>query len=126
MRLMKLNVLTLPHLQPARRRLRSSLPLLVVALFVLLVGAGCGAIAQPQGWAAPVNTPTGVLTTLHKGKLALIDTSAKTTRWEFPPASDKKTKLQGIYSTPAITDTLVVFGGYNGHLYALNLADGSQ
>lgn len=105
------------------RRLRPGLPVLVL---VLVLGAGCGAIAQPQGWAAPVITSSGILTTLHKGKLALVDPVSKSTKWEFPPPSDKKTKLQGIYSNPAVTDTQVVFGGYNGHIYALNLADGNQ
>ncbi len=105
------------------RRLR---PLLPVLLLLVVLGAGCGAIAAPQGWAAPVLTSGGVLTTLHKGKLALVDPTSKSTKWEFPSASDKKTKLQGIYSNPAVTDTQVVFGGYNGHVYALNLSDGSQ
>jgi len=109
------------------KRARSSpLGILLIAGALLLLGAGCGTIAQPQGWAAPVMTPAGVLASLHKGKLGLTDITKKSTIWEFPPAADKKTRLQGVYGTPVVVDTRVIFGAYNGHVYALNLADGSQ
>ena len=95
-------------------------------LLVVLTGAACRGIAGPQGWAAPVDTPSGIITSLHKGKLSLTDPTGKEIRWQFPPATDKKTNLQGVYGTPVVTDKVVVFGGFNGHIYALQLEDGKQ
>jgi eukaryotic-like serine/threonine-protein kinase len=72
-------------------------------------------------------TDAGTLTSLHRGKLALTDTTAAggaTTKWEFPPSTDKSTKLQGVYGTPTVVGDKVVFGAYNGRVYELNLADG--
>jgi outer membrane protein assembly factor BamB len=94
---------------------------------LLLAGTACGAISQPQGWAAPVTTDGGWLTSLHKGKLAFTDETTRQSRWEFPNSNDateKKISLQGIYGTPAIVGDAVYFGAYNGHVYKLGLADG--
>src|SRR5438132_898967 len=108
-----------------KRRMRPALALLLPLAAIVFLAAGCGAISSPQGWAAPVDTGSGILTSLHRGKLALSDTSTPggTIKWEFPSASDKNVKLQGIYGTPVVSGGRVVFGGYNGHLYALTLAD---
>jgi eukaryotic-like serine/threonine-protein kinase len=110
------------------RRARTPFVLAPFAFVLVVLAAGCGAISSPQGWAAPVLTDSGTLVTIHRGKLALIDTStaAGTTKWEFPSAADKNVKLQGVYSTPAVSGGTVVFGGYNGHVYGLNLADGKM
>ncbi len=111
---------------------RSLIVIAPVALLGLLA-LGCTSISQPQGWAAPVVTDAGYLTSLHRGKLELVDKTTKAITWEFPPASDnslplayRQTKLNGIYSTPAVAggDT-VVLGAYNGKVYALKLADGT-
>lgn len=105
--------------------LRRSALLLAPALLLVLLGAACGAISQPQGWAAPVSTDAGILASLHKGKLELFDKTDHRQLWEFPPSSDKKTKLKGIYGTPVVAGDKVVFGDYNGKVYALKLADGA-
>lgn len=108
-----------------KQRTRNFSLILPLAVLVVLVGSACRGIAAPQGWAAPVQTPAGIITSLHKGKLSLIDTNSKAVLWQFPPASDKKTNLQGVYGTPAVTDTFVVFGAFSGHVYALKVADGT-
>lgn len=117
-----------------KRRCRAP-ALILPVLLVILIAAGCGALSKPQGWAAPVVTPPGasvqgVLTSFHAGTLTLTDTVNKKTLWQFPLAaksgSPTPPKLQGIYSTPAIEGNTVVFGAYNGHVYALKLADGTE
>ncbi len=109
-------------------------PLVIVPIALLgLFAIGCTSLSQPQGWAAPVVSDGGYLTSLHRGKLELVDKDTKQVKWEFPPASDnslpvayRQTKLNGIYSTPAVVggDT-VILAGYNGKVYALKLADGT-
>lgn len=96
---------------------------------LMLAATACGSISQPQGWAAPVVTDSGWLTSLRKGKLALTDQATKQSRWEFPNSNDaneKKISLQGIYGTPAVVGDAVYFGAYNGHVYKLGLADGKR
>jgi len=106
-------------------KLRRSALLLAPALLLVLLSAACGAISQPQGWAAPVNADAGILASLRKGKLALFDKTDHHQIWEFPPSSDKTTKLKGIYGTPVVAGDKVVFGDYNGKVYALKLTDGT-
>ncbi|HEY7293642.1 MAG TPA: PQQ-binding-like beta-propeller repeat protein, partial [Dehalococcoidia bacterium] len=107
--------------------------MLVPVALLGLLALGCTSLSQPQGWAAPVVTDSGYLASLQRGKLDLVDKTTKAITWEFPPASDNnlpaayhQTKLNGIYGTPAVVggDT-VVFGAYNGKVYALKLADGT-
>jgi len=109
----------------APRRLLLAAPF---ALLLLLV-TSCGAIGSPQGWAAPVVTAQGILSSVHHGFLTLTNPTTKQAIWQFPPAQNKnKIDLKGIYSTPVVTpdDQSVIFGAYNGHVYKLRLADGSQ
>jgi len=106
-------------------------PLLVLAplLGVALLAAACRGLAAPQGWGAPVITPQGIITSLHKGGLELSDAQDPTKiDWQFPAANDKSTNLQGIYSTPQVSSdgSTVVFGAYNGSVYALKISDGSK
>ncbi|HLZ71828.1 MAG TPA: PQQ-binding-like beta-propeller repeat protein [Dehalococcoidia bacterium] len=112
--------------------LRRSLLLIAPAVFLGLLAIGCTSLAQPQGWAAPVVTDAGYLTSLHHGKLELVDKTTKAITWEFPPAADtnlpvayRQTKLNGIYGTPAVSGETVIVGAYNGKVYALKLADGT-
>lgn len=112
--------------------LRRSLALIVPLALLGLLAIGCTSLAQPQGWAAPVVTDSGYLTSLHHGKLELVDKTTKAVTWEFPPASDanlplayRQTKLNGIYSTPAVAGDTVILAAYNGKVYALKLADGT-
>jgi outer membrane protein assembly factor BamB len=108
---------------------RNRLPALGLPLLLLLLLTSCGAISSPQGWAAPVATPLGILSSVQKGYLTLTSSSTKQPLWTFPNAQQKTTiSLQGVYSTPAVTadGQTVVVGAYNGHVYGLKLADGSR
>lgn len=109
--------------------------LILPTLLLILLAAGCGALSKPQGWAAPVVTPQGasvpgVLTSFHAGKLTLTNTTTKQAIWQFPldakSGAPPPPSLKGIYSTPVISGDTVVFGAYNGHVYALKLADGTE
>lgn len=111
---------------------RRTLFLIAPLLLLGFLAIGCTSLAQPQGWAAPVVTDSGFLTSLHHGKLELVDKTTKAITWEFPPSADanlplayRQTKLNGIYGTPAVAGDTVILAGYNGKVYALKLADGT-
>jgi outer membrane protein assembly factor BamB len=96
-----------------------------LSLLALLLFAACGRIAAPQGWAGPVVTDSTILVTLERGKLSAITIDTGQETWRFPSKDDKKTDLKAIYGTPVTGEGRVFVAGFNGTLYALDLATGN-
>lgn len=100
--------------------------LLTAALLVAgLLAAGCGAIAKPQGWAAPAVREETVITSHNAGKLGAYRLSGQGRIWEFP-GNGVEIDLSGIYGNPVVQEDTVYFGGYGGNVVALNAGDGSE
>jgi outer membrane protein assembly factor BamB len=94
---------------------------LSLALFL----TACRGITSPQGWASPIIGSSTLLTSPNHKSLVNADLQANSRLWTFPP-SKSNISLTAIYGTPAISQNLVLLGGYSGTLYALNESDGSE
>lgn len=103
--------------------MRASLSVLL--LLAALVAAGCGAIAQPQGWAAPVVHGETVFTSQNAGKLGAYQLTGTGRLWEFP-GKDVKIDLTGLYGTPVLQGDMLYITGYSGEIVAVAAADGSE
>jgi outer membrane protein assembly factor BamB len=102
-----------------------ALTLALLFLPLVLVLTACSRITNPQGWASPLITNSTLLAEPNHQTLAAADLSSGSRQWTFP-GNNSKTALKAIYGTPAISQGLALLGGYDGNLYALSLADGSQ
>ncbi len=102
-----------------------ALTLALLFLPLILVFAACSRITNPQGWASPLISDTTLLAEPNHQTLAAADLSSGTRQWTFP-GNNSSVALKALYGTPALSQGLVMLGGYNGTLYALNLTDGSQ
>lgn len=106
-------------------RVGKALGLGLLCLPLVLVLAACSRIASPQGWASPLITDSTLLAAPNHQTLVAADLQTNAKRWNFP-TTDLKISLQALYGTPAVSQGLALIGGYNGTLYALSLADGSE
>lgn len=105
-----------------------------MALVVLaVVAAGCASVANPDGWARPEVSDQVMYVTLERGKLTAVDAGTFQKIWTFPAGDEfacgggesLKIKPDGIYGSPAIDDTNVYFGTYDGAVYAVKQSDGT-
>jgi outer membrane protein assembly factor BamB len=109
--------------RPAPRSGR--LPIAALALALGLLAAGCGSVANPRGWAAPVVRDEVAYVSSDAGKLAAYRLDGAGNRaWEFP-GEDADLKLQGIYGTPALAGDTIYLSGYGGSVAAVSAADGA-
>lgn len=106
--------------------------LLPLAGFMLLM-AGCASVQSPDGW-APATPEDGTLyASLHGGKISSLDAETYEERWEFPAENEfacgndaaRDHDLEGIYGAPAISDSMIYVGAYDGSAYAVNKEDGN-
>lgn len=109
-----------------RRGLRRALLAGVVALSVL--AAGCTGIAQPEGWAPPVEAEaaSSLFVPVERGTIALLELSnggAPIERWRFP-TEDDDLDLGAIYATPVLEDGRLYVATHKGVVYALNASTG--
>lgn len=107
------------------RGLRRPVTLLLLALAALLL-AGCGRIAGPEGWSAPVADGDLLLVQLDRGVISagtLSETGNFSQRWHFP-TDDDDFDLKGIYATPIIDGGTVYIAGFDGTVIALDQSNG--
>ena len=109
--------MTLPHSSdnglPLTRLLAGGV--IFASLCILLLG--CSRIGTPQGWSSGsvsgenlyIGTMEGELLAVHK------ETGDLSWRRQIPTAEDSD---RAIYGSPAVTDSAVYIGGYDGSLYA--------
>ena len=97
----------------------------LLSLAFLLALTACSGIASPRGWASPQFADNTLLAPLNHDALIAVDLEAGAKDWEFPPPKSD-VSLQALYATPAVSQGIVFVGGYNGTLYALDMADGSE
>jgi len=100
-------------------------PLLAVLLVAGLLAAGCGSVANPQGWAAPVIRDEVIYVSHDAGKLGAYRATGSARLWEFP-GKDADLDLEGIYGTPDLENDTVYLTGYNGSVAAVAASDGSE
>ncbi len=104
---------------------------------VLLLGAACGSVAKPTGWAAPALQGDTLYVTLQHGKLDAYRLSEGQQRlWEFPEKDAKlpltvkdgqnlsaprseKISFEGLYGDPVVTADGIYATAYSGHVIAL-------
>ena len=100
---------------------------MVLAAF-LLIATACARIATPQGWAGPRQADDTLFVSVKRGKMAALNPADFSIKWIFPPntAEGKKLKLEAIYGTPVVADGTAYFGGYDGNVYALDVASGEM
>jgi outer membrane protein assembly factor BamB len=116
---------------------------MALAFAVLTLGTACTQLAAPEGWAGPVltdvrieNTNSNVVLTVpEKGKLVAYDLSQNRLLWQFPASGQKHrngkdVKINAIYTTPVLSpstasQSTVYIGGYDGYVYAVDMANGS-
>lgn len=103
------------------------LPLLLT--FPVLVA--CASIASPDGWVSPKVDGDTVYVSLDDGEISALELESLDEIWTFPaddetrcPGSDNGLDLEGIYGAPAIGDSTVYIGAYDGTVYAMSRDEG--
>lgn len=110
-------------IQPLHRGRRRTL---AAVLVLTLLVVGCGNVAKPRGWSAPVANDTLIFTSRDAGKLSAYRLSEGNGRvWEFP-SKEAKLTLLGIYGTPVLEGDTLFIGGYNGSVVALGTDGGER
>ncbi len=117
--------------------------MLALATALALLAAGCGRIAKPLGWAAPVAEGDQLFVSLDHGAITAVSAAdPPQPLWHFPQKDTRvsltvkdgdnqsnpkaeKLKLEGIYGDPAATAGMVYITAYSGHVVAINRADGT-
>ncbi|MQA00329.1 MAG: PQQ-binding-like beta-propeller repeat protein [Dehalococcoidia bacterium] len=108
------------------RRLR--IPFLAGVVALSLLAAGCTQLAQPEGWAPPVDAEaaSSIFVPVERGTIALVeitDGGAPSERWRFPTEADEL-DLGAIYATPVLQGDRLYVATHGGEVYALNAETG--
>ena len=114
----------------ARHDARRLTILAVLIGATLLLLAGCGEVAPPRGWAAPVAISKSgdeqvVVIQTQPGKLTAVALTAAgaSERWKFP-GDDDDFNLRAIYATPILDGARLIVIGFSGDILALDPASG--
>ena len=97
------------------------------AVVFALALVGCGAVASPRGWSAPVRAGDTVLLQTERGKITALRAAPgqqPTAAWTYPADGEQRPKLRAIYATPIIEGNTVFVAGYSGDVVALDLNTG--
>jgi len=115
---------TIAHHAAVRRAILAIITGLALTLL------GCGSVAAPRGWAAPVALSSNgdehvVVIQTQPGKLTAVALTAAgaSERWQFPTKGDKF-KLGAIYATPILDGPRLILVGFSGDVIALDAASG--
>jgi len=97
---------------------------LVVAFLglIALVGTGCAAVQNPEGWAAPVEVGDQMLVQSNKGQVSLVDPSSGQVAWTYP--GDDSTD-RALYATPIVDGSTVYLADYSGRVTRLEIGNGA-
>jgi outer membrane protein assembly factor BamB len=104
----------------------------MVALLVPAMLAACARIGNPEGWSGAavsdealyIGTREGTVRALYIGRADDKEMVPDEGRelgeiiWEFELRGDEQGRA--VYGTPAVSDSVVYVGGYDGYLYALS------
>ncbi len=95
--------------------------IIVLILAALFVGAcsssGCERFSNPQGWSSGTVSGDDLYIGTMEGEVLAVEKETGDQRWRkaLPTEEDLD---RGIYGAPAVTDDVVLVGGYDGVLYA--------
>ena len=116
-----------PRAAEARRSQRdsrskpwSALRLFLLLALLLLALAGCSRVRNPEGWSGGALTEDMLFIGTRDGNLLALDRENGQARWKFE-LQGTTDRVRAIYATPAVFESTVYFGGYDGIFYALDL-----
>jgi outer membrane protein assembly factor BamB len=98
---------------------------------VLVIGAGCAGVDDPDGWPPPVQDGANLYLSVDDGELIAVDADFGRL-WVFPNADEQECgdsgpetrDLKAIYGPPVVADGTVYFGAWDGFVYALDADSG--
>ena len=101
---------------PSKFTIRTAASLCAL-LALCLALAGCSRIGTPQGWSAGSVSGDNLFIGTMEGELLAVQKETGDLAWrrQIPTSEDSD---RAIYGRPAVTDSAVFVGGYDGSLYA--------
>jgi outer membrane protein assembly factor BamB len=96
------------------------------ALLTALLLVGCGRLAGPEGWAAPIAEGDLIFVQLERGTITagtLSDSGDLTQRWHFPTQNDD-IDLKAIYATPIVDAGVLYLAAFDGSVIAIDTNNG--
>ena len=101
------------------------LKLVVASAALALLITGCVRPGTPQGWSGVAIEGDQLYVGTQDRDVRALNPETGETVWEFDlPGEDDAN--QAFYGTPALSEDVGYIGGYNGRLYALDLAVGND
>ena len=89
---------------------------------VALIGTGCAAVQNPEGWAPPVSVGDQLLVQSNKGQMSLVDATSGRVVWTYP---DRDSRDRTFYATPIVDGLTVYLADYSGRITRLNVGGGT-
>lgn len=104
----------------SRRRSKGAIWILAISLAVLAL-AGCDArdLGPDSGWSGATLDEDTLFIGSREDRLVALDTESGSLLWSFPQEGQEE-DLLGIYASPVVAGDVVLVGGYNGVLYAVD------
>ena len=109
--------MTLDHYFSSRLTLTRPLACGLILVFICILLIGCSRIGTPQGWSSGSVSGDNLFIGTMEGEVLAVskETGDLTWRRQLPTPEDTD---RAIYGKPAVTDSAVFVGGYDGSLYA--------
>lgn len=95
------------------------LMLVSIQLALLLTLTSCARINTPQGWAGGEILENTLYIGTGAGDFRAIETATGELIWQFDLRGEEQDRA--VYGRPMIHETSLYFGGFDGHVYALDL-----